>query len=154
MTISDAAPHNWPPHAITGEGGVALLLGVENSVDFTIDDPDVPPAEAMERATAAATLALPRLLEGATHATRTSDDVRAVLQELVDVTARHSTGAGLVARIAYDGAHVTVSVGDMAGTLPAPEEEPGLYLVYRLASEVGQYDGDHGGRVTWAALPA
>ncbi|MFK0159090.1 hypothetical protein ACIQVK_44350 [Streptomyces sp. NPDC090493] len=154
MTISDAAPHNWPPYApFTGEGGAALLLGAENSVDFVIG-PDVTPPDAMERANAAAALALPRLLEGAPHINRTSDEVQAVLQELVDVTARHSTGAGLVARIAYDGGHVTVSVGDMDGALPAPEVEPGLYLVHRTASVVGQYAGDHGGRVTWAAVPA
>ncbi|MFF8696290.1 hypothetical protein ACF08W_29165 [Streptomyces sp. NPDC015144] len=152
MTISDAAPHNWPPHAL-GEGGAALLLGVENSVDFVIG-PDVSPLEAMERANATGALILPRLLEGAPYVDRTHDNVQAVLQELVDVTARHSAGAGLVARLAYDGAHVTVSVGDMDGTLPAPEVEPGLYLVYRLASDVGQYVGDHGGRVTWAAVPA
>ncbi|MEV8344514.1 hypothetical protein [Streptomyces niveus] len=155
MTISDAAQHNWPPHTpITGEGGAALLLGVENSVDFVIG-PDVTPIEAMARADAAAALALPRLLDGASsYGAWTSDSVQAVLQELIDVTARHTAGAGLVTRIAYDGSHVTVSVGEMLGTLPEPEEEPGLYRVYRLASDVGQYVGDHGGRITWAAVQA
>lgn len=128
-------------------------FAVEKNVTFTIG-PNVSAAEALERATTAATLILPRLLEGAPSAAQTSDNVRAVLQELVDVTARHTAGADLVAQIAYDGVHVTVSVGDMVGTLPAPEVEPGLYLVHRLASEVGQYAGDHGGRVTWAAVPA
>ncbi|SEE83561.1 hypothetical protein SAMN05216483_6714 [Streptomyces sp. 2131.1] len=152
VTISDAAPHNWPPRALMGEGGAALLLGVENSVDFVIG-PDVAPIEAMERAYATAALLLPRLLKGAPYADRTGDEVQAVLQELVDVTARHCAGAGLVARIAYDGGDVTVSVGDMTGALPAPEVEPGLYLVYRLASDVGQHVGDHGGWVTWASVP-
>ncbi|MFJ4084995.1 hypothetical protein ACIP2Z_39380 [Streptomyces iakyrus] len=97
-------------------------------------------------------MALPRLLEGVSD--ETGAVVRAILTELVDVTARHGAGGDLVASVAYDGVHVTVSVGDMGRALPAPEEEPGLYLVHRLASDVGQYAGDQGGRVTWAAVPA
>jgi hypothetical protein len=45
-----------------------------------------------------------------------------------------------------------LSVGEMICPLPAPEDEPGLYLVHGVAAEVGQNIGDHGGRVTWAAI--
>ncbi|MFF9901346.1 hypothetical protein [Streptomyces longispororuber] len=156
MTISDAAPFNWPPRAdIRGQGGAdpAVLLGAENAVDFAIGSA-VSPAEAMDRAVAMTALALPRLLDKAHVPADACSSVEAVVTELVDVTARHQASADLVARLAYDGAHFTVSVGDMARALPAPEEEPGLYLVHRVAAEVGQYAGDHGGRVTWAAVPA
>jgi hypothetical protein len=126
---------------------------VENSVDFVIG-PEVSPVQAMKQARALAALALPRMLEGAHDVTMISADVQAVLGELVDVTARHTLGAGLLARIAYDGWHVMVTVGEMICALPAPEDEPGLYLVHRTADKVGQYVGDRGGRVTWAAIRA
>ncbi|MCG8971856.1 hypothetical protein [Streptomyces sp. CL12-4] len=153
MTISDATPH-WPPYAPApgGDGSAsALLIGVEDSIDFVID-PEASPVQAMEQAGAMAALALPSMLEGAPDPIRLCADVRALLVELVDVTARHRATPMLVARMSYDGAHVTVSVGEMDRPLPVPEEEPGLYLVHGIASEVGQYAGDHGGRVTWAAV--
>jgi hypothetical protein len=156
VTISDIGPRNFSPRTSAERGSEsdpALLFGVESSVDFVIG-PEVSALKAMEQARALAALALPRMLGGVPGVAAISADVQAVLLELVDVTVRHTVGAGLFARIAYDGAHVTVSVGDMVGTLPAPEVEPGLYLVHRLASEVGQYAGDHGGRVTWAAVPS
>ncbi|MFB8120612.1 hypothetical protein ACFQ6U_13490 [Streptomyces sp. NPDC056465] len=155
MTISDATPHNWPPRPpFTGESDAApYLLGVESSVDFAIG-PEASPIEAMERAGAMAALSLPTFLAGVAGAEETSGAVQAVLTELVDVTARHKAGLDLVARLVFDGTHVTVSVGDMDCPLPAPEEEPGLYLVHRMASDVGQYAGDNGGRVTWAAVTA
>jgi hypothetical protein len=147
MTVSDATPHGlkrlYP----------AEWLGEERSLDFTLG-PDVSPLEAMDRAGAMATLSLPRFLEGTPRATETCAATQAVLTELVDVTARHKAGPGLIVRLAFDGAHVTVSVGEMDCRLPAAEEEPGLYLVHRVASEVGQYTGDRGGRVTWAAVSA
>ncbi|MER6616378.1 hypothetical protein [Streptomyces xantholiticus] len=148
MTISDVT-------AKSGAISASSLPQVrqENSIDFAIG-PEASHTEAMERAGALAAMALPRMLAGAPDVARTCADVQAVLTELVDVTTRHSAGDGLVARISYDGGHVMVSVGDMGRTLPAPEEEPGLYLVHRVAAEVGQYAGDHGGRVTWAAVPA
>ncbi|WP_328491203.1 ATP-binding protein [Streptomyces zaomyceticus] len=156
MTISDAVPHNSPLRAaFLGEGGAspALLLGIENSVNFAIGR-DVSPTEAMDCADAMAVLALPRMLEGAPNKLGTCDAVRAVLTELVDLTARYpaTADASLVVRLTYDGEHVTVSVGDMGRELPRPEEEPGLYLVHRMAADTGQYAGDHGGRVTWAAI--
>jgi hypothetical protein len=120
-------------------------------VDFVIG-PEVVPSAALKQAEALARMALPRLLGDAVDASKTCDEVRAVLVELIDVTARHQASGSLVSRLAYDGAHVTVSVGDMDCLLPAPADEPGLYLVYRIADDVGQYAGDHGGRVTWAAV--
>ncbi|MEU5748271.1 hypothetical protein ABZ804_22365 [Streptomyces sp. NPDC047726] len=155
MTISDATPHNWPPRpAFAGASEAAPNpLGVESSIDFVIG-PEASPIEAMERAGAMAALSLPSFLEGVAGAENTCAAVQAVLTELVDVTARHKAGPDLVARLTFDGAHVTVSVGDINRPLPAPEEEPGLYLVHRVASDTGQYAGDNGGRVTWAAVNA
>lgn len=156
MTISDIGPHNLTSRRTAGRGiatDPALLFGVENSVDFVIDA-GVSPVQAMEQARALAALALPRMLEGSRDVAGISADVQAVLGELVDVTARYTIGSGLVARIAYDGSHVMLTVGEMVCALPAPEEEPGLYLVHGRAAEVGQYAGDHGGRVTWASVPA
>ncbi|MGW2550016.1 hypothetical protein [Streptomyces sp. NPDC001635] len=155
MTISDAAPHNWPQHhAPAGDTDLAhVLLGEESSLGFTIG-PEASPVEAMEQACAMAALSLPRFLSGLPGADDTCARVQSVLTELVDITARHKAGIDLVGRVAFDGAHITVSVGDMDCPLPAPEEEPGLYLVHRVAHEVGQYAGDMGGRVTWAAVRA
>ncbi|MFF0698408.1 hypothetical protein ACFYU4_37960 [Streptomyces tendae] len=150
MTISDTTPH-------AGRGALAGLdattFGAVSSLTFSIG-PDVPPVEAMHQAGAMASMTLPRFLSGKPGAEETVAAVLAVLGELVDLTARHKASTGLVGRISYDGAHVTVSVGDMNCLLPAPEEEPGLYLVHRVADEVGQYAGDMGGRVTWAAVTA
>ncbi|MEE1764451.1 hypothetical protein [Streptomyces sp. SP18BB07] len=126
---------------------------MESSIDFTIG-PEASPAEAMERAGAMVGLSLPRFLKGVWGAERACAAAQAVLAELVDVTARHKAGIDLVGRVAFDGLHVTVSVGDMLGPLPDPETEPGLYVVHRLASVVGQYDGYQGGRVTWASVAA
>ncbi|MFI8206686.1 hypothetical protein [Streptomyces sp. NPDC085937] len=149
MTLSDATPHKWTSLL----GRTTEALRTESSVDFAMG-PTATPAEALERASAAVSLALPRLLDGVPNAHQTRKDVQAVATELIDITARHQAGPTMTGRISYDGAHVTVSIGDMDSRLPAPEVEPGLYLVHRLAAEVGQHAGDHGGRVTWAAVPA
>lgn len=151
MTISDAMPPNWPsPADLLGEGGAspALLLGVSNSVDFVIGS-YASPLEAIEKSRDLAAFTLPRLLGKATGARQQASDV---LTELVDLTARYPASAGLLGRLEYDGSHVMVSVGDMGRTLPTPEEEPGLYLVNRVAADIGQYTGDRGGLVTWAAI--
>ncbi|MET9776107.1 hypothetical protein ABZ023_17935 [Streptomyces sp. NPDC006367] len=156
VTISDAAPHNWPPRTpvLTGQStDTTGLLGTESALSFSIG-PEVSPIEAMEQVGTMTAMTLPRFLTGAPNAAEVCAAAQAVLTELVDVTARHRVSAHLVGRVAYDGAHVTVSVGDMGRPLPAPEEEPGLYLVHRVADEFGQYAGDLGGRVTWAAVAA
>ncbi|MGV9509397.1 hypothetical protein ACWDQZ_27730 [Streptomyces tendae] len=157
VTIS-AVSQNWPPRTTAlkdkeATPAPAFLGGAESSLTFSVG-PDVSPVAAMERASAMVAMALPRFLSGAPNADDVCAAAQAVLTELVDVTARHKASGHLVGRVAYDGAHVTVSVGDMGRTLPAPEEEPGLYLVHRVADEVGQYAGDMGGRVTWAAVAA
>ncbi|MCD9903215.1 hypothetical protein LUR56_31180 [Streptomyces sp. MT29] len=153
MTISRATPHNRPqPAAPTAADAEACLsMTVLSSLDFTIG-PEATPVEAMERAGATAGMALPRFLAGEAHAEQACAAVLSVLTELVDLTARYKAGLDLVGRIAWDGHHVTVSVGDMNRSLPEPEEEPGLYLVQRVADDVGQYAGDLGGRVTWASV--
>ncbi|MFB6700280.1 hypothetical protein [Streptomyces rubiginosohelvolus] len=156
MTISDTTPHNAPARTSNPAGADASALftmAVESSVDFTLG-PDVTPVEAMERAGAMVELSLPRFLAGVPGAEQTCAAVLSVLTELVDLTARYKAGLDLVGRVVWDGHHVTVSVGDMGRSLPAPEEEPGLYLVNRLAADIGQYAGDHGGRVTWASVTA
>ncbi|MBZ6253653.1 hypothetical protein KVH27_35480 [Streptomyces olivaceus] len=156
MTISATGPHSWPPRttAVRDLGAAAPLhLGAESSLTFSIGS-STSPVEAMARAGAMTAMTLPRFLGQAPNADEVCAAAQAVLTELVDVTSRHRASTDLVGRVAYDGAHVTVSVGDMGRTLPAPEEEPGLYLVHRVADEVGQYAGDMGGRVTWAAVAA
>ncbi|MDI3102001.1 hypothetical protein QJ054_33745 [Streptomyces sp. AN-3] len=150
MTISDATPHNFTQQGALEE--IARALGSASSVHFTLG-PEVTPVLAMERAAATVAHALPSVLDGVRDLERVCSEVQAVLTELVDVTARNRAGVYLVGTVEYDGRHVTVAMGDMNRTLPPPEEEPGLYLVHRLAVDIGQYEGDHGGRVTWAAVP-
>ncbi|OEJ21020.1 hypothetical protein [Streptomyces subrutilus] len=126
---------------------------MDSAIDFTIG-PEVTSVQAMAQATAMIRMTLPMFLSDVPEQAEVCRAVESVVTELVDVTARHKAGVDLVGRVAFDGTHVTVSVGDIKGALPAPEQEPGLYLVHRLADEVGQYAGDFGGRVTWAAVPA
>lgn len=138
IPANTATPALWP-------------FAMDSSIDFTIG-PAVTPVQAMSQATAMVGMTLPTFLTGLADPTAVCHAVESVLTELVDVTARHKASLDLVGRVAFDGSHVTVSIGDMDGPLPAPEQEPGLYLVHRLADEVGQYAGDLGGRVTWAAV--
>lgn len=154
MTISHTTQQNWPPRAAAPQNKRAdapELPRLGSAISFSIG-PEASPAQAVENANAMVAMTLPRFLAGAPRAAETCTAAQAVLTELVDVTARHKAGQDLVGRVAFDGAHVTISIGDMAGPLPAPEEEPGLYLVHRMAEEVGQYAGDMGGKVTWAAV--
>jgi hypothetical protein len=154
VTISDAAPHNWPQLATLTDGGAAPLpaIGKESSVDFVIG-PQATPVQAMEQAAAMVALALPRFLEGVPGADQACAAAQAVLTELVDITARHKAGLDLVGRVSFDGMYVTVSVGDMACPLPFAMAEPGLFTVHRIATAVQQHTGTMGGRVTWAAIP-
>ncbi|MFI1532156.1 hypothetical protein [Streptomyces griseus] len=156
MTIFDTTPHDVPrtsrPHP-QPDTSALFAMSVESSVDFTIG-PEVTPVAAMERAGAMVGMSLPRFLAGVPGAEETCSAALSVLTELVDLTARYKAGPDLVGRVTWDGHHVTVSVGDMGRPLPAPEEEPGLYLVNRVADDVGQYAGDQGGRVTWASIAA
>ncbi|MEU9699480.1 hypothetical protein [Streptomyces sp. NPDC047981] len=116
--------------------------------------PDIAPVDAMERAVATVRRTLPLLLRGAPAALAAREDVLSVVRELVDITARDRSSIDILGRITFDGMHVTVSVGEKRDPLPAPEVEPGLYLVHRLADEVGQYRGDEDGYVVWAAVNA
>lgn len=140
-------------NGIKGQTNNAPWAGLmaASCMDFTIG-PEATPVQAMARATAMAAMSLPSFLADVPGPEQVAARVQAVLTELVDVTARHKAGVDLVGRIAFDGTHVTVSMGEMNIPLPPPIEEPGLYLVHRVAAEVGQYAGDHGGRVTWAAV--
>ncbi|MER7952003.1 hypothetical protein ABTY59_31895 [Streptomyces sp. NPDC096079] len=131
--------------------GSTWPLAAEDSFDFVIGL-EATPAQAMERADALLRMALPLFLERRKGSLAAFEPAAAVLTELVDVTARYAAGDALVGRVAFDGFHVTISVGDMHCELPRPEIEPGLYTVHRLAAEFGQYAGDHGGRITWAAV--
>ncbi|MET8696835.1 hypothetical protein ABZV65_30345 [Streptomyces bauhiniae] len=149
MTISDATPHHWPLDLL----GAPQQLGVENAASFAIG-PEVSPVEAMDQALAVVAPQLARFLLGLPDADWVYRDALAVLTELVDVTARYRASVDLRGRVAFDGSHVTVTVNEMDCALPAPEDEPGLYLVHRAADDVGQYAGDEGGWVTWASIPA
>lgn len=150
MTISDAAPHNWPAH--TAAPNPLDLLGMESSITFSIG-PEVSPTEAMKQADAMAAMMLPRFLADVPDGKDICAAAQAVLMELVDVTARHKAGSDLVGKVAFDREHVTVSVGDMdcsfpagrgAGPVPgAPHRREGGAVRRRPQR-----------RVTWAAVPA
>ncbi|MFI1201703.1 hypothetical protein ACH4VR_19990 [Streptomyces sp. NPDC020883] len=126
-------------------------LTMDSNVAYSVG-PNAAPAKAMARTTAFARRTLPMLLAGAEREDAVSRDVLAVLTELVDVTARHRASTDVTSWITFDGVDVTVSVGDMGRTLPSPQDEPGLYLVHRVADDVGQHEGFDGGYVTWAAI--
>ncbi|MFJ9416637.1 hypothetical protein ACIRPT_20945 [Streptomyces sp. NPDC101227] len=125
---------------------------VNRDIAFAVG-PHVEAADTMTRAAAFVRRTLPMLLKGEANVDTISRDVLAVVTELVDITARHRCSIDILGRVVFDGAHVTVSVGEMCGPLPAPDEEPGLYLVRRLADDLGQYCGDAGGYVIWASVP-
>ncbi|MGW1275580.1 hypothetical protein ACWD4V_01295 [Streptomyces tsukubensis] len=128
-----------------------LALGRE--IAFCLG-PDTAPADAMERAAAFTRRTLPMLLGDTLVDHPTREAAISVVRELVDITARNRHGSDIVGRILADDAHITVTVGEARGQLPAPHDEPGLYLVRRLADDIGQYQGDEGGYVTWASIPA
>ncbi|AKN68686.1 hypothetical protein QR97_01670 [Streptomyces sp. PBH53] len=127
-------------------------LAMGREITFSLG-PDAAPAEAMERAAAFTRRTLPMLLKGAPAAQAASEDVISVVRELVDITARDRHSTDILGRIVYDGAHITVSVGEKQGVLPHPDVEPGLYLVRRLVDDIGQHRGDENGYVTWASVP-
>uniref|UniRef100_UPI001183C412 hypothetical protein n=1 Tax=Streptomyces albidoflavus TaxID=1886 RepID=UPI001183C412 len=135
MTISDAMPQLWASHLRTPAAGKAVaapqFLGPENSLEFRVG-PEHGPAEAMRRSHRFAAMVLPALLAALPGAEAAAESVLAVLTELVDVTARHQASVDLAGRISCDGSHVMLTVGEADQPLPEPEEEPGLYLVYRL----------------------
>lgn len=126
-------------------------LALDSNITFSVG-PDAAPAQAMARGTAFARRTLPVLIGSASNTDAVRQDVLAVLTELVDITARYRASADVISRVAFDGVDVTVSVGEMGVALPPPEDEPGLYLVHRVADDVGQHEGFDGGYVTWAAI--
>ncbi|MEU2585247.1 hypothetical protein ABZ612_20260 [Streptomyces avermitilis] len=157
MTISDAMPPLWVSSLQTAAArrGAAARQGlpdVENSIEFRLG-PDHTPVQSMRRARGFIAKVLPALLAGAPNAKFVEEAALAVLTELVDVTARHRASVDLSGRVSYDGDHVLITVGEMSRSLPAPEEEPGLFLVHRLSDDIGQYRGDEAGNVTWASVP-
>lgn len=156
VTISEALPHLWASSRRLLAAGKTLtapqVLGAENSLEFRIG-PEHQPVETVRRSHGFAAMVLPALLAGRADAVPVADSVLAVLTELVDVTARNRASIDLAGRVSYDGDHVLLTVGEMDCPLPAPEEEPGLYVVHRLVDHVGQYRSDDEGFVTWASLP-
>ncbi|MBT2399506.1 hypothetical protein [Streptomyces sp. ISL-100] len=127
-------------------------LTMDRDITFTIG-PEAKPVDAMARATAFARRTLPMLLKDAPGTAVAAGSAIKVLAELVDITARDRHSTDVLGRVAFDGAHITVSVGEMSSSLPSPDEEPGLYLVRGLTDDIGQYGGDEGGHVTWASVP-
>ncbi|MGY1503002.1 hypothetical protein ACW4TU_41610 [Streptomyces sp. QTS52] len=156
MTISDAMPQLWASSlrkpAADKAPAVPRVLNVENSVEFRLG-PQYTPIESMRRARGFVTKVLPALLVAAPNAEVVDEAVLSVLTELVDVTARHRASTDLSGRISYDGEHVLITVGEMSRPLPGPHEEPGLFLVHRLADDIGQHRGDDNGFATWASIP-
>ncbi|MFE3139719.1 hypothetical protein [Streptomyces scopuliridis] len=130
----------------------ASLLSTQTSLDMRTG-PQHSSAEALKRVNATARRMMPRLLVDAPEADVLTNTVLSVLTELVDVTTRHQASVDLAGRIAYDGSHVLLTVGEMNRPLPESEEEPGLFLVHRLVDDVGQYRGDEDGYVTWVSVP-
>lgn len=149
MTIPDITP---PSRGRLGASSLSWLRGSMSSLDFSIG-PDSGPAQAMNQVTETIGSMLPTIIDDRPDVEEICRRVQGVAAELVDVTARHRASVDLIGRVTYDGRHVTVSVGEIDRPLPSPAEEPGLYLVHRVAEEVGQHAGDFGGRVTWAAIP-
>ncbi|MEV0437671.1 hypothetical protein AB0I84_21200 [Streptomyces spectabilis] len=155
MTISDAMPQLWASSLrapTAAKAAAPQLLGLENSLEFRVG-PECGSVEAMRRSRRFAAMVLPALLAAAPGAEAAAESILAVLAELVDVTARHRASVDLAGRISCDGSHALLTVGEMDEALPQPEEEPGLFLVHRLTDGIGQYQGDEGGRVTWASVP-
>ncbi|GAB2966087.1 hypothetical protein GCM10023080_029900 [Streptomyces pseudoechinosporeus] len=157
MTISDAiSPLSTSGlQTISARQGTAAPLGlpdVENSIEFRLG-PEHTPVQSMRRARGFVAKVLPALLAGAPNAKAVEEATLAVLTELVDVTARHRASIDLSGRVSYDEDHVLITVGEMNRPLPAPEEEPGLFLVHRLTDDIGQYRGDEAGDVTWVSVP-
>lgn len=157
MTIS----HDFSPLSAIGLQTIAARRGaatshglpdMDNSIEFRLG-PEHAPVQSMRRARRFVARVLPALLAGAPHAEAVKETTLAVLTELVDVTARHRASVDLSGRVSYDGDHVLITVGEMDRPLPAPEEEPGLFLVHRLTDDVGQYRGAEAGNVTWVSVP-
>ncbi|MFF7169753.1 hypothetical protein [Streptomyces pseudovenezuelae] len=157
VTISDAIS----PLSAFGRQAIAARPGgftpqglpeVVNSIEFRLG-PEHAPAQSMRRARGFVAKVLPTLLAGAPNAKVVEDATLAVLTELVDVTARHRASLDLSGRVSYDGGHVLITVGEMDRPLPAPEEEPGLFLVRASADCVGQHREGGGGYETWASIP-
>ncbi|MFD5856140.1 ATP-binding protein [Streptomyces chartreusis] len=157
MTIS----HDTPPLSTFGlrvnaakQGAVTShgLPDEENSLEFRLG-PEHTPIQSMRRARSFVAKVLPALLAGGGDAEHVEESVLAVLTELVDVTARHRASVDLSGRISCDRDHVLITVGDLGRPLPAPEEEPGLFLVHRLADDIGQHREDSGGYAVWASIP-
>ncbi|MGX1267982.1 hypothetical protein [Streptomyces phaeoluteigriseus] len=135
--------------------GAAASHGVpdlDNSIEFRLG-PEHTPVQSMRRARGFVARVLPALLAGAPHAKAVEEAALAVLTELVDVTARHRASVDLSGRVSYDGDHVLITVGEMGRPLPAPEEEPGLFLVHRMVDDIGQHCGDGDGYATWVSIP-
>ncbi|MEU0427453.1 hypothetical protein ABZ235_28305 [Streptomyces canus] len=128
------------------------LPAVDNSIEFRLG-PEHTPIQSMRRARSFVARVLPALLAGAPNAKAVGEATLAVLTELVDVTARHRASVDLSGRVSNDGDHVLITIGEMGCSLPASEEEPGLFIVHRLTDEIGQYRGDEDGYVTWASVP-
>ncbi|MET7572021.1 hypothetical protein ABZT04_26480 [Streptomyces sp. NPDC005492] len=135
---SPAAPHGLP--------------AVDNSIEFRLG-PEHTPIQSMHRARSFVARVLPALLADAPNGKAVVETTLAVLTELVDVTARHRASVDLSGRVSYDGDHVLITVGEMSRPLPAPEEEPGLFLVHRLVDDIGQHRGDGDGYATWTSIP-
>ncbi|MFJ2745280.1 hypothetical protein ACIO3O_37110 [Streptomyces sp. NPDC087440] len=154
MSISDFTPSATPP--LTPETAAPIrpaqqpqLLGTRSCARLSVDTD----RRAAERCSAFARTVLGPFLGDHPDPGPLVDNVVAVITELVDVASRTTRRSTIVCVVEFDGSHFMVSVEEIHGRLPHPQDEPGLYLVHRVADEVGQHLGDHGGTVIWASVP-
>ncbi|MYW67218.1 hypothetical protein GTY65_24580 [Streptomyces sp. SID8379] len=128
---------------------------MDRTITFCVG-PAVKPVDAMARSVALVRRTLPMLLGDTAHSTATlTEGALAVINELVDITARHRIpGTDLTGHLAWDGTHALITIGDMDIALPPAEEEPGMFTVRNWAESIGQHRGDRGGWSTWAAVRA
>ncbi|MEN8652557.1 hypothetical protein ABCR94_18620 [Streptomyces sp. 21So2-11] len=73
---------------------------MDRDITFTIG-PETKPIDAMKRAAAFVRRTLPMLLKGEQSAGVLSQDVLAVVTELVDITARHRCGTDVLGRVVF-----------------------------------------------------
>ncbi|MFJ7054659.1 hypothetical protein ACIQU7_23410 [Streptomyces albidoflavus] len=139
--------HETPVVAFDAASVVLPQLAAPASLSLVIG-PELTPVKAIEQAAATLDMLLAEMLTADAF-----QAVRAVAVELVDLAARYAGSEDLTLAVDIDAAYATVTAGEMRCPLPAPDEEPGLYLVQRTATAVMQHRGAGGGFVTWAAVP-
>jgi hypothetical protein len=108
--------------------------------------------DAAPRCAAFARNVLRAFTTGLQNADEAVSSALAAAYELADTAARRAWGEAFNADLTYDGQHVMISVGDIH-PIDNCENEPGLFLVKRVADDVGEHSGEYGGSIIWASIP-